>query len=1070
MKRENRLPGQPFFILRLFLCLAVFFFLPAQPAKAAKSPARTSVSIVDPIGHRDNYSAILYNNTNGLPTSEANDIVQTSEGFIWIGSYGGLIRYDGNTFERMDSTSGISSITCLFVDSRNRLWIGTNDSGLALMENGKYRIWGAKEGFTSSVITCIDEDRNGTIYVGTTHGIMMISPDYTVSTFDDPRVSKAYIDKIRRGYDDLLYCLTNQDDYFTIRKNSLLNYTDHTMSPIQGITCLLPDMNSPGKVYLGTETSTVYYGSPGEDPLQMKRIDISPLNCLMEMRQIGDKVWLCGLNGIGVLDDRGFHALDQLPLNNTVCQVMADYQGNLWFTSRRQGVMKLVSNPFTDLFGQFGMEENVVNSTCKYDGKLFIATDTGLMVTDDKGPVDSVPITSAKTASGQALGAKDLIKHLKGCRIRSLIRDSKDRLWISTWRARDLLRYDHGDLTVFTEADGLLSNHVRTVYEASDGSMLVACTGGVNVIEGDRITAAYDESNGITNPETLSVCSAPNGDIVMGSNGGGIYVINKDGTRCIDQKQGLSSGIVMRVKYDSQQKLFWIVTSNSIAYMSEDYQVTTVGNFPYSNNFDIYKNSREDLWILSSNGIYVLPCEQMLSGDEVRPVHYGLADGLPCVSTANSYSELTEEGDLYIAGNTGVALINIENSFENISNVKQAVPFVDADESRIYPDRKGNFRIPADTQKLTIYDYVYNYSLSDPRVSYRLEGFDRHTVTVNCKNLTPVSYTNLPGGSYRFKMELTDSLEQGKKTLYINITKAKKVYEYVWFYWVCGLGAALLVALFVHAYLKRQTQALEKKHREAAERERINSELNMATEIQKGMVPHDFPPFPDRDEFDVYAVMEPAREVGGDFYDFFLIDDDHLCLVMADVSGKGIPAALFMMVSKVLLQSYAVMSQSAAEILTKVNDFLSSDNKVDMFVTVWLGIMEISTGKVIAANAGHEYPIIKHAGRPFELLKDTHGLVIGAMDGIEYKDYKIQLSPGDKLFVYTDGVPEASNEDRAMFGTDRLIAVLNENPDASPEQIMKNVHAAVDRFVKDTEQFDDLTMLCIEYKGKEKKH
>ena len=164
------------------------------------------------------------------------------------------------------------------------------------------------------------------------------------------------------------------------------------------------------------------------------------------------------------------------------------------------------------------------------------------------------------------------------------------------------------------------------------------------------------------------------------------------------------------------------------------------------------------------------------------------------------------------------------------------------------------------------------------------------------------------------------------------------------------------------------------------------------------------------------------------------------------------------------------MSRSAAEILTKVNDFLSSDNKVDMFVTVWLGILEISTGKVIAANAGHEYPIIKHAGRPFELLKDTHGLVIGAMDGIQYSDYKIQLSPGDKLFVYTDGVPEASNEDRAMFGTDRLIGVLNENPDASPEQIMKNVHAAVDRFVKDTEQFDDLTMLCIEYKGKEKKH
>ncbi len=260
---------------------------------------------------------------------------------------------------------------------------------------------------------------------------------------------------------------------------------------------------------------------------------------------------------------------------------------------------------------------------------------------------------------------------------------------------------------------------------------------------------------------------------------------------------------------------------------------------------------------------------------------------------------------------------------------------------------------------------------------------------------------------------------------------------------------------------------LEEKHREAAKREQIENELHMASQIQGSMLPHQFPPFPDRKEFDLYASMDPAREVGGDFYDFFLVDDDHLCLVMADVSGKGIPAALFMMVSMVVLKSIGAMSQSAAEILTRANETICSNNQMDMFVTVWLGILEISTGRVTAANAGHEYPALTRDGK-FALLKDRHGMVIGGIDGAKYREYDFTLAPGDKLFVYTDGVPEATDADKKMFGTDRMIEALNTDPAAAPEQILQNVRRAVDGFVKDAEQFDDLTMLCLEYKGSPK--
>ena len=250
-----------------------------------------------------------------------------------------------------------------------------------------------------------------------------------------------------------------------------------------------------------------------------------------------------------------------------------------------------------------------------------------------------------------------------------------------------------------------------------------------------------------------------------------------------------------------------------------------------------------------------------------------------------------------------------------------------------------------------------------------------------------------------------------------------------------------------------------------AEKERISTELSLATRLQAAFVPHTFPPFPNREEFDIYAVMNPAREVGGDFYDFFLIDDDHLCLVMADVSGKGIPGALFMMVSKIILQSCAMLGRSSAEILNKTNEAICSNNPEDMFVTVWLGILEISTGKLTTANAGHEYPAIKRPGGSFELLKEKHGLVIGAMENTHYKEYELRLEPGTKLFLYTDGVPEATDTENRMFGIGHMLEALNEEPDAAPRQLLQNVHRAVDGFVKDAEQFDDLTMLCMEYKG-----
>ena len=243
------------------------------------------------------------------------------------------------------------------------------------------------------------------------------------------------------------------------------------------------------------------------------------------------------------------------------------------------------------------------------------------------------------------------------------------------------------------------------------------------------------------------------------------------------------------------------------------------------------------------------------------------------------------------------------------------------------------------------------------------------------------------------------------------------------------------------------------------------SELNFATDIQASMLPSVFPAFPDRTEFDIYASMDPAKEVGGDFYDFFMIDDDHLAMVIADVSGKGVPAALFMMSAKILINDHASIGGLPSEILERVNKLVYATNKAHMFVTVWLGILEISTGRLTSASAGHEYPMINSSGK-YELLKDKHGLAVGAMGSSKYKDTEIQLKKGDSIFVYTDGVAEATDADNQLFGTERTVDALNAMPEGvSQKELLEGVRSAVDAFVKGAPQFDDLPMLGLKYFG-----
>ena len=258
---------------------------------------------------------------------------------------------------------------------------------------------------------------------------------------------------------------------------------------------------------------------------------------------------------------------------------------------------------------------------------------------------------------------------------------------------------------------------------------------------------------------------------------------------------------------------------------------------------------------------------------------------------------------------------------------------------------------------------------------------------------------------------------------------------------------------------------------QSAKTMKTSAELNVATNIQKSMLPCIFPAFPEREEFDIYATMDPAKEVGGDFYDFFMVDERHLAIVMADVSGKGVPAALFMVIGKTLIKDHTTPNRDLGEVFTEVNRLLCESNSEGLFITAFEGVLDLVTGEFNYVNAGHEMPFICHTGESYAVHKVRAAFVLAGMEEMRYRAGSIMLEPGDKIFQYTDGVTEATNAKNELYGMERLERVLNANKDMAPSDLLPAVKKDIESFVGGAPQFDDITMLCLEYKrSMEAKH
>ncbi|MCR4690767.1 MAG: HD domain-containing protein [Lachnospiraceae bacterium] len=753
------------------------------------------------LGKGADFASILYDSSNGLPTSEANAIAQTGDGFIWLGGYSGLVRYDGTSFDHFDASSGISSVFSLYVDDSDRLWIGTNENGVALYDHGNIKVFGRAKEERSYSIRAICQDENGNIIVGTTQGLCYVGKDLELHAINDPQIDQEYITALIRDEEGRIVGLTMDGAVFKMQDLHINTYYDPGNFGADPVNTIYARTDKKGEFWVGTTESEIMSVQLSKQVIIKETRSAGDLKNIKGLHQVGNYLWIIATNGIGYYDEqKECRVFDDLPLDSSIGQIMEDHEGNLWFTSTRQGVLKLVPDRFTDVSKHAGLEHMVVNSTALAKDILYLATDKGLIALegDEREPCENA-----------------LTKAMSGVRIRCIYKDAAGNLWLCTHGDTGLVEYTtDSQVIIYNKECGLDAEKVRDVIQLSDGRMAAATGDGLYILENGEVTEHYSHSSGISNTEILCVTQAQDGRILMGSDGDGIYVLDKKKISRISFDDGLTSGVVMRIKYDPERKLYWIITSNSIEYMKGN-QITQVQQFPYSNNLDIFFDENGGAWVLSSNGIYVTKADELVNNEKIEYIFYNSKSGLPYVTTSNSRSYLSEDGELYISGTTGVCMVNINSDNGNNENVKLAVPSVVIDDEEMPVTEGKTVSIPAGCKKLLINCYAITYGLSNPRVRFYLEGFEKTPVNMTKQDLVPVAYTNLDGGDYTFHLEVIDD-KTGKtaKSLEIPIHKETSPYESIWFWIILLFSGVGIIGLVIWGYFRKRTRILEEEHEE----------------------------------------------------------------------------------------------------------------------------------------------------------------------------------------------------------------------------------------------------------------
>ncbi len=777
----------------LFATFVIFISLFCIPASAADIGGEHPVVTV-------------YNEQNGLPTGEANVITQTSDGYIWIGSYGGLIRYDGSTFRNYSlEENGIysSSVRSLYEGTDGRLWIGTNDAGVFVLEDD---VFTKIECTAENSFLCIRdfaEISDGTIYASSNSGIGVIK-DGKLIPFETEDISgNTFYTLACDGY-NRLWATTDAESGIVLDTdgNILTTISPDALGLASGFYSVAND--ALGNICVGTQAQVARIAFPSE-ALSPESFDVTVYetggvtthNALV-LTDTGD-ILVCGLTGFGIISANGFTELgaDENAVSVNYCT--KDYEGNYWLASSSYGVIKYTKGCFDHTNDNSGLGDTTVNAITKSGELFYIGLDDGLEIFDSSwNPVEA-----------------EIEEKLSGIRIRHLITDDNGRVWIAMYSDDAVICYDPADGSVlaYNADNGLNSTRGRTLLQLSDGSIAAGTQNGVAIIRDNAVTAFYGTEEGLETSSSLSLLECSDGALLVGSDGGGIYRIKDGNVTNHSFDEGLSEGVVLRMAQDSDDPAAFFISAGSSLYYWKDASFRKLSNFEKGPGsiFDLYDIDGK-LWLMQNNGVLSVDKAQLLSGSNADTVEHGFTHGLTGSLNANTWNYTTKDGTIYIATRQGVATF----SFHEIDNAlpKGIINSIVVD--GVVYEHPENLSLPSAAQRITIDFAALTYTgTTRMKIAYSLEGFDSLETLLTDETSLKVSYTNLPGGKYTFTIRLIDP--DGVETpqiIQIPITKAKKVHEQPLF-WILitvlviciSAGLAMIFArIKINTIRKRQNE------------------------------------------------------------------------------------------------------------------------------------------------------------------------------------------------------------------------------------------------------------------------
>lgn len=708
----------------------------------------------------EKYVTTIYDNRSGLYSSEANDIAETEDGCIWIGSYAGLTRYDGKSFEFIKD-GGIVSVTAMFTDSKGRLWIGTNGGRVAVYEEEAFVFYDLADDINMNSVRCFVETPEGTFYIGTTGNICKIDANNSLKMLD---VGMQYVNSMI-CYEDKVVGVTNDGDLFVMRDDKVIcTYTCKKVGAYY--TCI---SSTADKILAGTSSDELEELCMVEDELRVvKRIHTKQISGIRAIEtDSSGKIWMAADTGCGYISEDAVKVLSVKGFDSSVESVHQDYEGNMWFASSRYGVLKLSKSVFGELFAEVGVEPAVVNTVCLYNGLLYCGSDNGLVIIDKK--------------NGKII-VNELTESLEGARVRCIKEDSRNNLWICTYSDLGLIKYTaNGGIITFTELeDGTTSDRFRSVIELSDGTIVAGASNGINFIQGDKVVGTLMQKDGLQNPQILCLQEDAAGNVYAGSDGAGIYIIrDRQIVGHIGREEGLSSQVVMRMT--PYENGYFIVSGDSLCFM-QDNKVTALSEFPYYNNYDAIVMG-DNLCVLSSAGIYITDAGQLCSGQPINYRLYNYYDGLDDGLTANSWNYVDESGVLYFCANGGVNYFHPDVLMTNPVQYKFGLSSVMYDGVQVKA-QNDIYYIPADAQMITLEGALRNYLCTNVKLRFFVKELTSNPPVVNHTNLETLQISNLSHGQYTVCIQvMSDDEKVVVQEQCYTLVKEAHVWENTWYFW-----------------------------------------------------------------------------------------------------------------------------------------------------------------------------------------------------------------------------------------------------------------------------------------------